>query len=147
MYIKLLNREITASRWPWQIRTSVAALSGPDEKVGDRYGWKPTKGVGRFGGGWNWELGINIGGSTVVFNLLYGMISISKPRKCECCDKPILRGQKSGPWAEGGYTKHLACYEEEVATKKANDALEKALFEQPPDPPKAQPEFDDDIPF
>lgn len=146
MYIKFINLEIVASRWPWQIRTHVAVLSGPDEKAGDRYGWKPTKGMGRFGGGWNWKLGVNIGGSTVVFNLLYGMISISKPRKCVCCDKPILRGQKSGPWAEGGYKKHLACYEAEVLEKKAAEALEAELNPKPIHPSTPVP-FDDDIPF
>ena len=68
---------VRASRWPWMKRTSVALMSGPDEKIGERYGWKPTKGTGRFGGGWNWKLGIAIGGSTVMLDLLFGMVTIS----------------------------------------------------------------------
>ncbi len=34
--------------------------------------------VGRFGGGWKYKLGIQMGGSSIIINLLYGMIRISK---------------------------------------------------------------------
>lgn len=37
-----------------------------------RNGW-----MGRFGGGWNWKLGISIGGSTVLIDLLVISVSIS----------------------------------------------------------------------
>jgi hypothetical protein len=73
---------VKASRWPWQTRTSAALLSCPKtEAVGQKYGWRTTKGMGRFGGGWNWSLGIEIGGSTIILNLLFGAIRItwSKP--------------------------------------------------------------------
>ncbi len=33
---------------------------------------------GRFGGGWDWKLGIQIGGSTIIISLLVGEIIINK---------------------------------------------------------------------
>lgn len=33
---------------------------------------------GRFGGGWNWKLGIDIGGSTIILNLLVANLRISR---------------------------------------------------------------------
>jgi len=33
---------------------------------------------GRFGGGWNWELGFQIGGSTVIINLLVASLRINR---------------------------------------------------------------------
>jgi len=65
--------EIKASRWPWQ-----------------GYGWFSTKNNpkallnasgARFGGGWKWCLGVRIGGSTMMFDLLFGIITISINRK------------------------------------------------------------------
>jgi hypothetical protein len=32
---------------------------------------------GRFGGGWNWEFGIQIGGETICFNLLIAQLQIT----------------------------------------------------------------------
>lgn len=62
---------IRADRWPWQ-----------------GYGWfKPGPKSGRahlnpmgdrFGGGWTWKLGVALGGGTVMFDLLFGMISVSR---------------------------------------------------------------------
>jgi hypothetical protein len=74
--------EIKASRWPWQRRTSMAMLSDPKtEGVGQKYGWRQTDGMGRFGGGWNWALGFESGGwrdtgITIMFNLLFGMVTV-----------------------------------------------------------------------
>lgn len=62
--------DITASRFPWQ-----------------GYGWFPHKngkgptallnGSGaRFGGGWKYKLGVSIGGTTVMVDLLFGTLSI-----------------------------------------------------------------------
>jgi hypothetical protein len=35
------------------------------------YHWRSRKNLwGRFGGGWNWELGLQIGGTTVILNCL-----------------------------------------------------------------------------
>lgn len=33
---------------------------------------------GRFGGGWNWVLGFQIGGSTAILNLLVASIRVSR---------------------------------------------------------------------
>lgn len=75
---------IRATRFPWQIRSGVALLSSTSERqsVGKRYGWRGTDGMGRFGGGWNWNLGIAIGCKTVMIHLLVGTITISwhKPK-------------------------------------------------------------------
>lgn len=70
--MKLGRLEVTASRWPWQ-----------------GYGWFPHKnGKGpkaplnrsgaRFGAGWAWSLGVQIGvsGRTVIVDLLFGSIRI-----------------------------------------------------------------------
>lgn len=37
---------------------------------------KTSNVFGRFGGGWNWVLGIQVGSSTVIFNLLIFRIRI-----------------------------------------------------------------------
>lgn len=33
--------------------------------------------MGRFGGGWNWKLGVQIGGTTALFSLLIAELSIT----------------------------------------------------------------------
>lgn len=73
--MKIGRIEIKASRWPWQ----------------EGLGWFPHKsGSGpkaplnpmgaRFGGGWRYKLGIAIGGSTVIIDLLFGSIRIQPVR-------------------------------------------------------------------
>lgn len=73
--MKIGKITIKASRWPWQ-----------------GYGWFPHKnGKGptailnssgaRFGAGWTYKLGISIGDSSVMIDLLFGIITISKERK------------------------------------------------------------------
>ena len=37
--------------------------------------------MGRFGGGWNWELGFQIGEGTIIFNLLFCNLEITWKRK------------------------------------------------------------------
>lgn len=71
--MKIGKVSITASRFPWQ-----------------GYGWFPHKnGKGptamlnqsgaRFGGGWNYKLGISVGGSgTILIDLLFGTIRIGR---------------------------------------------------------------------
>lgn len=70
--MKIGRIEITASRFPWQ-----------------GYGWFPHKnGKGptamlnssgaRFGAGWKYKLGISVGGSTVLIDLLFGIVRISR---------------------------------------------------------------------
>lgn len=72
---KIGRLHIRASRWPNQ-----------------GYGWFPHKngrgpvsplnGSGaRFGGGWNYKLGIDIGSGSVLLNLAFGTVSISLGRK------------------------------------------------------------------
>ncbi len=36
---------------------------------------------GRFGGGWNWKLGIQIGSNTIIVSLVIFSVSISRERK------------------------------------------------------------------
>lgn len=57
--------KIKALRWPWQ-------ESG---KPGNRIAMLNSSGA-RFGGGWKYKLGIDIGGRTVILNLIWGMIRI-----------------------------------------------------------------------
>lgn len=59
--------KISAQRWPWQ----------------QGYNWKGTTNYAplnysgaRFGGGWKYKLGIDIGGRTIILNLVFGMIRI-----------------------------------------------------------------------
>lgn len=71
--MKIGKVEITASRFPWQ-----------------GYGWFPHKngkgpkamlnpGGARFGAGWNYRLGISVGGSgTILIDLLFGTIRIGR---------------------------------------------------------------------
>lgn len=71
-----MRLKIKFDRWPWQ-----------------GYGWFPHKnGKGpkaifnpmgsRFGAGWNWRLGISVGSSTVLIDLLFGSVRVwrEKPR-------------------------------------------------------------------
>ena len=46
--------------WPWQKSNSI---------------------MGRFGGGWNFNLGIQVGGTTVLLNLIWGSIRITFKEK------------------------------------------------------------------
>lgn len=62
---------IKAQRWPWQgygwfpHRCSNPALRAPLNGNG-----------ARFGGGWRYKLGVSIGGSTILVDLLFGMLRI-----------------------------------------------------------------------
>lgn len=38
--------------------------------------WRNTEGWGRFGGGWNFKFGFQLGGTTLIFNLLFCTLSI-----------------------------------------------------------------------
>lgn len=67
--------KVTASRWPWMRRKSVGLLEF-DAKVGDKYGWRRNSTMGRFGGGFQWNLGVHIGRYTVILELLFGSIKI-----------------------------------------------------------------------
>ena len=51
--------KITCRGWPWQT-TDGDWASALDKTTGETYGWNPfnVKGMGRFGGGWAFKLGI-----------------------------------------------------------------------------------------
>lgn len=43
-----------------------------------RIHWRRSDGLmGRFGGGWNWRLGVQVGGTTVLFALVVLTVSIA----------------------------------------------------------------------
>jgi hypothetical protein len=69
--VKIGRLRIRADRWPWD-----RSLYGPG-----RNGWGKVPGWGRFGGGWNWKLGIAIGGSTVMVDLIFGMVTFSMEKR------------------------------------------------------------------
>jgi len=68
--MKLGKFEIKATRWPWQESGNPNTLKA----------WLNPNGA-RFGGGWKYKLGIDIGGTTVILNLLFGIVRISWPSK------------------------------------------------------------------
>ncbi len=42
------------------------------------FSWRSGKNaMGRFGGGWHWELGFQVGGSTIILNMLFCYLRIS----------------------------------------------------------------------
>lgn len=64
--LRIGNLVIRAERWPWQ-----------------GYGWTSTGGYAapanrngaRFGGGWRWKLGVCVGSTTVLVELLFGILT------------------------------------------------------------------------
>lgn len=51
-------------------------------RVRMNFSWRSRKNpFGRFGGGWNWKLGFQAGGRTIIFSLLVCELSFSKTRK------------------------------------------------------------------
>ena len=58
-----------SSRWPWQRGYDWRGQVSPTAPL--------NAGGARFGGGWRWCLGIEIGGSTVVLNFLYGIVTVT----------------------------------------------------------------------
>jgi hypothetical protein len=39
--------------------------------LGVKFSWRSSKGWGRFGGGWQWKIGVQAAGRTVLFSLLF----------------------------------------------------------------------------
>lgn len=77
--MKIGRITIKATGWPWQIKNHSALLDFDTKvKVGERWGWKDPGGMGRFGGGWRWKLGVMASGRTVIFDLVFGSIRISR---------------------------------------------------------------------
>jgi len=64
--VRIGNLKISATRWPWQKYSPTM-----------KYGWFGTGKriyMARFGGGWKFKLGVDVGGSTVLFNLGFGIV-------------------------------------------------------------------------
>lgn len=76
--------KVTANGWPWQFVNDHWAARA-DKSVGEKYGWNPlsVKGMGRFGGGWAFKLGITISSSfrSWVLDLGIGSIRVSIKKK------------------------------------------------------------------
>ncbi len=72
-WMRLLKKECKKEiKKSWQIGRLAVAF---------RWGSR-TNLMGRFGGGWNWELGFQLGGTTIIFNLLVCSVrvSLTKPK-------------------------------------------------------------------
>lgn len=67
---------IKASRFPWQ-KIEHHWSHNPN----DKWGWGKVSRFARFGGGWDYKLGIDIGSNTIIINLIIGNIRISKESK------------------------------------------------------------------
>ncbi len=75
----------TESFWLWVMRENKET---PIEGVRRDWQWGNYKfsyqrrlkrnSWGRFGGGWNWKLGFQAGGSTIIFDLLVASLRISR---------------------------------------------------------------------
>ena len=71
---------ITTSRFPWQwyVQPREACKAFPDPRKGIKYGWDCEHVLmRRFGGGWRFKLGIDVGGSAVILNVGIGIIRIA----------------------------------------------------------------------
>jgi hypothetical protein len=56
---------------PWFAPT-IVKKTGQVGRLAVTFHWRSSQGIwGRFGGGWQWVVGIEVGGSTVLFNLLF----------------------------------------------------------------------------
>lgn len=75
---------ITANGWPWQTVKNHWA-SNLDKTTGEKYGWNPfrVKGMGPFGGGWAFKLGVMASEDfrDVVIDLGIGSLRIQANKK------------------------------------------------------------------
>ncbi len=78
--MKIGRITIKLERWPWQERAQHWASKS---KPGDRWGWRVPDGMGRFGGGWSFKLGIMIGSRSAIIDLLFGSVRIAVEKKHE----------------------------------------------------------------
>lgn len=65
--------------------------------------------MGRFGGGWKWEVGIQVGSTTVIVNLLVAYVRFYWAPRCEVCEKTMGTGFKEDRRTEGDVC--LSCRE------------------------------------
>lgn len=80
----ILGYRVIASRWPWQKRDR--SWSTPDNAPAN-WGWSldsKTHGMGRFGGGWDWKLGITKGGGEAIIDLVIGSIRMTSLHDLAC---------------------------------------------------------------
>lgn len=70
--------KITADRCPWQPVREHWSHGG---KAPERYGWGMIPGMGRFGAGWDYKIGIQIGRNTVIVDWLFGSFRFVWERK------------------------------------------------------------------
>ena len=72
--MKIGKLKITASKWPWMPCKEHWSHMGETPQV---YGWKSVPGMGRFGGGWRWKLGILVGKKQIALDLIVGSINFN----------------------------------------------------------------------
>lgn len=67
------------SRAPWQVKTFTAILDVGGKPVGEKWGWsnKDLGGMGRFGGGWRWKLGLEMGTISLNIYLIWAMLQLT----------------------------------------------------------------------
>lgn len=75
--MKIGRLKITASRWPWQKRDRHWSHTVGGAKPGLTWGWGRVPGMARFGGGWDWKLGVSIGGREIIADLLLGSVRVT----------------------------------------------------------------------
>lgn len=68
MRIGKIQIDVKASRWPWQPGYNWRGMENSRAPL--------NAGGARFGGGWRYKLGVDVGGSTVIVNLIFGMVRI-----------------------------------------------------------------------
>jgi len=66
----------------WSSTTIADYRLGRSDTWSFRFHWRRSDGfMGRFGGGWNWKIGLQMGSSSLIISLLIFSITISKPYK------------------------------------------------------------------
>jgi hypothetical protein len=76
-WIRIAEAVKTIGRKPWSSeKHQFVRILGP---IQIRFSYRSANSfMGRFGGGWNWKLGFQAGGSTVILSLLIAELSISR---------------------------------------------------------------------
>lgn len=72
--MKIGRLKVTASGFPWQIRGGHWST----KEGGKPWGWGKCDGMGRFGGGWDYKLGVMIGSRSFILDILLGTIRIER---------------------------------------------------------------------
>lgn len=118
------NLEITASRFPWH----------------KGYNWRGMENAraplnpsgARFGGGWNYKFGVDIGGTTVLLNVGIGIITLSKAQRCTMCNRAIPENSKDKVGVlHPKYPAHKRCAMYEISTRvstRVRNAIEVCQF-------------------